>query len=90
MTFRVINFVKPDSVNRKILRAALIIGVFTCLARAGTVFRELVVARTFGRSDALDAFLIALLLPAFFVTIISGTGAKEKRIEAQGNNNGAK
>src|SRR5437588_7775805 len=73
MTFRVLNFVKSDSVNRKILRAALIIGVFTCLARAGTVFRELVVARTFGRSDALDAFLIALLLPAFFVTIISGT-----------------
>jgi putative peptidoglycan lipid II flippase len=62
-----------DSVNRKILRAAVIIAIFTCLARAGTVLRELVVARTFGRGDALDSFLIALLLPAFLVTIISGT-----------------
>jgi putative peptidoglycan lipid II flippase len=73
MIFRLLNFLKSDSVNRKILRAALIIGVFTCLARGGTVLRELVVARTFGRGDALDSFLIALLLPAFFVTIISGT-----------------
>lgn len=73
MNFRVFNSAKPDSVNRKILRAALIIGAFTFLARAGTVLRELVVARAFGRSDAMDAFLIAFLLPTFFVTIISGT-----------------
>jgi putative peptidoglycan lipid II flippase len=33
----------------------------------------LVVARWFGRSDALDAFLIAYLLPSFLVTLVAGS-----------------
>ena len=63
---------ESDSINQKIFRAALIIGLLTLLTRVGTIVKELAVARTFGRSDAMDAFLIAFLLPSFFVTLIMG------------------
>jgi putative peptidoglycan lipid II flippase len=63
---------ESDSINQKIFRAALIIGLLTLLTRVGTILKELAVARTFGRSDAMDAFLIAFLLPSFFVTLIMG------------------
>ena len=54
-----------DSTNRKIFRAAVIVGLSTVVAKVGATFKELIVARTFGRGDALDAFLIAVLLPTF-------------------------
>src|SRR5689334_4999571 len=63
---------ESDSINQKIFRAALIIGLLTLVTRAGTIVKELAVARTFGRSDAMDAFLIAFLLPSFFVTLVMG------------------
>jgi putative peptidoglycan lipid II flippase len=72
----ILGFLRPtgqDSINKQILRAALIVGAFSIVARGAAVIKELIVARTFGRSDALDAFLIAFLLPAFVVTIVSGT-----------------
>jgi putative peptidoglycan lipid II flippase len=74
---RLLSFLKPeaDTTNRKIFRAALIVGTLTLLARAGTILKEMIVAYKFGRGDALDAFLIAFLLPAFVVTLVSGTVA---------------
>lgn len=62
-----------DSINKQIFRAALTVGLLSILARAAALIKELIVAHSFGRGDALDAFLIAFLLPAFVVTIISGT-----------------
>jgi putative peptidoglycan lipid II flippase len=62
-----------DTTNRKIFRAAIIIGTLTLVARAGTVFKEMIVAYAFGRGDALDAFLIAFLLPSFVVGLVAGT-----------------
>jgi putative peptidoglycan lipid II flippase len=62
-----------DSTNRKILRAALTIAVVSTLARGGAVFKDLVIAHIFGRSDALDAFLIAFLLPAFVLNLVMGS-----------------
>src|SRR5260370_1425505 len=62
----------PASPNRKIFRAAMIVGSFTLLAKAGATIKELLVARTFGRSDALDAFLIAYLLPSFALGLVMG------------------
>ena len=50
-----------DSTNRKIFRAAVTIGVLSTVAKGGVVLKDLVVAHTFGRSDALDAFLVAFL-----------------------------
>jgi len=72
MRFPFFTKTESDSINQKIFRAALIIGLLTLLARVGTIVKELAVARTFGRSDAMDAFLIAFLLPSFFVTLIMG------------------
>ncbi len=72
MRFPLFTKTESDSINQKIFRAALIIGLLTLLTRVGTIVKELAVARTFGRSDAMDAFLIAFLLPSFFVTLIMG------------------
>lgn len=59
--------------NRKIFRAAIIVASFTVLAKATATFKELVVAQVFGRNDALDAFLIAFLLPSFLVAVLCGS-----------------
>jgi putative peptidoglycan lipid II flippase len=64
-----------DSPNRRIFRAAVVVGMFTLLVKMGTTGKELVVARTFGRSDALDALLIAFLLPGFVLGLLSGAFA---------------
>ena len=47
-------FGSTDSLNRKIFRTAVVVGSFTLLVKAGATAKELAVARTFGRSDALD------------------------------------
>jgi putative peptidoglycan lipid II flippase len=68
--FRAINW--PDSTNRRIFRAAVIIGLLTLVAKSAAVFKELLVARWFGRSDTLDAFLIAYLVPSFVMSLTAG------------------
>lgn len=68
-------FGTADSLNRKIFRTALVVGLFTLLVKAGATAKELVVARTFGRGDALDALLIAYLLPAFVLGLLNGAFA---------------
>jgi putative peptidoglycan lipid II flippase len=60
------------SPNRKILRAAIIIGLLTLVAKMGATVKELMVAGRFGRSDAVDAFLIAYLLPSFMLLLVRG------------------
>jgi putative peptidoglycan lipid II flippase len=62
-----------ESTNGKIFRAALIVGLFSILVAIGAMLRELVVARYFGRSDSIDAFLVAYLLPSFVVTVVAGS-----------------
>jgi putative peptidoglycan lipid II flippase len=59
--------------NQKILRATLVVAILSGFAMLGSVGRELVVAQWFGRSDALDAFLIAYLLPTFLVNVVAGS-----------------
>src|SRR3989442_2684937 len=63
----------PLSTNRKIFRAAVVVGTVTVVAKVGATAKELVVARWFGRGDVLDAFLIAFLLPSFFVNLVAGS-----------------
>lgn len=61
------------SVNRGIFGAAVTIGLFTILAKIVAVAKDLVVARIFGTADAVDAFLIAFMLPSFAIAVISGS-----------------
>jgi putative peptidoglycan lipid II flippase len=62
-----------DSVKHKIFSAAAIVGIFTILAQTFGFAKELTVAAWYGTGDALDAFLIALLVPTFIVNILSGS-----------------
>jgi putative peptidoglycan lipid II flippase len=64
---------KPRSVNRKIFAAAVVVAGFSALAKLAGMVKELFVARWFGRGDALDAFLIALVVPAFILNLVAGS-----------------
>jgi putative peptidoglycan lipid II flippase len=67
---------RADSTNRKIFHAALTVALLGVFAKTGLAVKELIVARSFGRSDTLDAFLIALLLPSFVMNLLmSALGA---------------
>jgi len=59
-----------SSASWKILRATGVLTGFSGVVLAATVARELFTANYFGRSDALDAYLIAYLLPSFVVNVV--------------------
>jgi putative peptidoglycan lipid II flippase len=61
------------TVRNKIMSAAAIVGLFTILSQVGGFARELTVAAWFATGDALDAFLIALLVPTFIVNVLAGS-----------------
>jgi putative peptidoglycan lipid II flippase len=56
----------------RILRAAAIVASGTLIVRFGGMVKELMVAASFGRGDELEAFMMALLLPSFMLSIIAG------------------
>jgi putative peptidoglycan lipid II flippase len=59
--------------GRKIFNAAASVAVCSAIAALASTAKELAVARWFGRGDALDAFLIAFLLPSFLVNLVAGS-----------------
>jgi len=59
------------SVNRRIFRAAMIVTLASVLVKLVATFKEFVVAGAFGRSDGMDAFLIAFLIPGLLVNLFS-------------------
>lgn len=59
------------SVNRQILGATITIALCTVLIKIVAFSKESVVAWKFGAGDALDAFLIAAIVPDFIVNIIA-------------------
>jgi putative peptidoglycan lipid II flippase len=61
------------SVNRKIFGAAITVAILTAFVKVAAVIKELVVAWRFGTGDAVDAFLIALLVPAFIINVVAGS-----------------
>ena len=61
------------STNRKILSATLVIAALTFGAKLVSTGKELVVAASFGTGDAIDAFLVAFLVPSLAITVISGS-----------------
>jgi len=61
------------SVNRRIFAALLTVGGLAVVVKLASTAKELVVAHQFGTGDALDAFLIAFLLPSFTIQMVAGT-----------------
>lgn len=61
------------SINRQIFGAAVTVGLLTAFVKVAGVVKELVVAWRFGIGDALDAFLIALLVPSFVINVVAGS-----------------
>jgi putative peptidoglycan lipid II flippase len=58
---------------RKIFNATASVAACSAIAALVSTAKELAVARWFGRGDALDAFLIAFLLPSFLVNLVAGS-----------------
>jgi len=64
---------RTSTMNRKIFRAITVIGLLSVIVKVVAAFKELIVANHFGRSEALDAFLIAFLLPSFLSNLLVGS-----------------
>jgi putative peptidoglycan lipid II flippase len=64
---------RPLTANWKIFRAIVVVGACSVLAKLAATGKELAVAALFGRGDALDAFLIAMLLPTTAVSLLAGS-----------------
>jgi putative peptidoglycan lipid II flippase len=59
------------STNRRIFRVAVSVTLAGILVKVVATFKEIAVARAYGRSDAMDAFLAAMLIPALLINLIS-------------------
>jgi putative peptidoglycan lipid II flippase len=57
--------------HRGILRAALSVGAAGVVVKFVAAFKEIAVASVYGRTDAMDAFLAAALVPSLLVNLIS-------------------
>lgn len=62
---------RPAGIHRSILRAALSVGAAGIVVKLIATAKEIAVASVYGRSDAMDAFLAAALIPGLLVNLIS-------------------
>lgn len=62
-----------QSTHRRVFETVLTVGALTFLCKVVAAAKELVIAYRFGVSDALDAFLIAFVLPQFAIELIGGS-----------------
>jgi len=65
--------VTTGSVNRRVFGAAMVVAVMTLALKAFSLFKETVVAASFGTGNAFDAFTIALLVPTSLASILAGS-----------------
>ncbi len=61
------------STNRKIFSVTIVIASLSFSVKLVVMAKEIVVAASFGTGDALDAFLIAILIPVFIMNVIGGS-----------------
>lgn len=64
---------RERSVSTKIVGAMVTVGGFATLVKLASVIKDVVIAQQFGTGDALDAFLIAYVLPAFAINLAGGS-----------------
>ncbi len=60
-----------SSLNQSIFRAASLVAFAGVFVKIIATFKEFVVAGVYGRSDAMDAFLIAFLIPNLLINLIA-------------------
>jgi putative peptidoglycan lipid II flippase len=60
-----------ESINRSIFRAAASVAAVGILVKAIATFKEVALAGVYGRSDAMDAFLMAAMIPGLLINLIS-------------------
>jgi putative peptidoglycan lipid II flippase len=58
---------------RGLLRAALAVGGLTAAVKLVALLKDSLVAAQFGNGAALDAFLLALVIPTFLISVAAGT-----------------
>lgn len=63
--------VPANRAERRIVRAAVSVTVAGMLVKSAAIMKEVVVAGIYGRSDAMDAFLAALLIPNLLINLVS-------------------
>ena len=61
------------SVNRRIFAATIVVGLSTLSVSLASTVKDIIVAAWFGVGNALDAFLIALLLPTFVIGVVASS-----------------
>ena len=59
--------------HRRVFQDAATVGVLTSVTKVAAAVKVAVTASYFGAGDELDAFLIAFLLPSFFVDTVAGS-----------------
>jgi putative peptidoglycan lipid II flippase len=62
---------RGGSVNRRIFRAAASVTAAGVVVKIVATFKEIAIAGVYGRSDAMDAFLVAALIPSLLINLIS-------------------
>lgn len=62
---------RPGSVDRRILNAAAVVTIAGLIVKVVAAMKEFLVAGIYGRSDAMDAFLAAALIPGLLINLIS-------------------
>ena len=62
---------EPRSINSRILRAVASVFAAGAMVKIAAMGKEFVVAGVFGRSDAMDAFLAAFLIPNLLINLIA-------------------
>ena len=63
---------QPRSTSRRMLADTATVGGWTTAVKLAGAIKVILAARLFGAGDAMDAFLIAFLLPAFFMDMLAG------------------
>ena len=56
--------------HRRILTSAALLAAMTVVVKLTAFAKDWLVARSFGASDQLDAFLIAVLVPSFVIGVV--------------------
>lgn len=64
---------KNESVNRSIFVAIVIVGFFTVISKLISMIKDLFVARNFGVSSELDAFLVSFIVPSLAINLIGSS-----------------